>query len=458
MPVPFQIKVSHILIPLIAFACLMRLLGLEISPPGFYYDEATGASHSLCYQQTGSDLFGQRGLFSQVDFLGFQSAPFVIGGALWTSVFGIDVTGFRSFVAFAGVLAVLGVYFLARELSRERDYALWAAALAACMPWAFQSTRISWDAPLGVTLLIWGLVLAYRYGQRDQRRWQEVAGWLGAGVLLTLASYTYSPLRICALLMVLMLPFIRLQPRLVIMLVFGLGNIAVLQYYQNPDFAYRAQLLALTSDDISNPYRDLDTLGLIPAFLSQVGSHLSLSFLLGDGDFNLRHSIQTHGVLDWVSFFGLLIGAALALVTLANFRRADPSHVKMAVIGLLGIFAGIAPAALTWDSIPHGLRSLGTWPFIALLAAWGLTVVLHERVPRLAAATLLGVLFGIYLHSYFVTFPAAAQWWFDAEIVEQIRSTGTFPDHYQPVARAYHRMAQFGESCEAVRASMGVRP
>jgi hypothetical protein len=456
--VPFKLSVSIVLTTIILLACVVRFVGLEISPPGFFYDEATGAAHSLCYQQTGADLFAKRGIFSQVDFSGFQSAPFVIGGALWTSVFGIDVTGFRSFVAFAGVMSVLGVYVLARMLSPDRHYALWAAALAACLPWAFQFSRISWDAPLGVTFLVWGLALAYRRSVTDKASMPDLLIWGTAGVLLTLASYTYSPLRIQALLMVLLLPHIRWLPRATILLVFALGNIAVLQYYQDPAFAHRAQLLALTSDDPSNPFRDASIPGLLMAYFSQMASHFSLPFLLGPGDQNLRHSIQSHGVLDLVSFFGLLVGAVLALATLLDFRRVTPAQISIASIGLLGILAGVTPSALTWDSTPHALRAIGAWPFVAMLAAFGLTSILRAKESQLAASALLALLFGVYLQSYFVKYPPIAQWWFDAEFVEQIRSTDTFPDHYQPVVRAYYRMAQLGESCAAVRTSMGVTP
>lgn len=74
--------VKNVLAGLIAIACIMRFIALDVSPPGFFYDEATGAAHSMCYQQTGYDLFAQRGIFSQVDFAGIQSAPFIMGGAL----------------------------------------------------------------------------------------------------------------------------------------------------------------------------------------------------------------------------------------------------------------------------------------------------------------------------------------------------------------------------------------
>ena len=44
-----------------------RFVALEASPPGFVFDEAAIAAHSICLRQTGHDAYGQRWpLFSRV--------------------------------------------------------------------------------------------------------------------------------------------------------------------------------------------------------------------------------------------------------------------------------------------------------------------------------------------------------------------------------------------------------
>jgi hypothetical protein len=412
----------------------------------------------MCYQQTGYDLFGQRGVFSQVDFAGIQSAPFLMGGALWTAVFGTDVAGFRSFVAFIGVMAVFAIYLLARLVTQDRTYALWAAAVAACLPWAFQFSRISWDAPVGVTLLLWGMVMAFLKRSSEPPGLAAWAAWIGAGVLLTLASYTYSPLRLQVLGLVVLMPLLPWRPRLVILAIFVLGNLNTLMAYQDPAFASRAQLLALTSDDPRNPFAGASVFGLLLAYVSQMGEHLSLTFLLSPGDFNLRHSIQTHGTLDWLSFGGLLIGLALVLSSLHRLRALDRAQLSLFSVCVIGILTGLSPSALTWDSIPHALRAIGAWPFFAMLAAWGLHQLLSTRPAQLLGCACMAALFGWYLYSYFALYPGISRWWFDADIVDQIRATGEFPDHYFHVARAYHQMETLGQSCEAVRQALGVQP
>lgn len=446
---------THLVLAAIAaLACLARFVALDTAPPGFFYDEATGAAHSMCYQQTGYDLFGKRGLFSTVDAASIQSTPFLAGSAVWTAVFGTEVAGFRSFIAFVSVLTILGIGVLAQRLTQDRTFAWWALALAACLPWSFQFSRISWDAPLGVMLLVWALVFSYARTRSERPDAAQWLCWLSAGALFALASYTYPPLRLQILALVLFLPALALPARAAILGLFALCNIPVVLAYLDPDFAARAQILALTSNHPRNPFADAGFLELLWVYVTQMSQHLSLSFLLGPGDANLRHSIQTHGVLDWLSFGGLLIGTALVVTTLRNPGEASIATRRLHLLCLLGIVTGLSPAALTWEGIPHALRSLGAWPFFVLLAAEGLHKSLTSRSVQLAASAIMVVLFGVYLSSFFQHYPALARPWFDADVLQMYRSTGQLPPDHGPVVSAYYLMKVDGLSCIEVRQTL----
>ena len=434
----------HVVLALTVVACGLRFVGLERSPPGFFFDEAMGAAHSVCYRQTGRDLFGAVGMFSRVDHDVFQSAPFLMGGALWTAVFGSGVFGFRSFVAFVGILTVLGVYRLVRVAGKDDEMALWAALFAACLPWAFLFSRISWDAPLATALLVWGLSLVYT---RDRRLWPI----LGAA-LIALASYAYTPMRIQAALVLALLPGVKLREKAGLVAVFAVLMLPVLAYYAEPAFGARSRTLILTSSDPLNPYRDADSLGLVWGFVRQFASHFSPTFLLLSGDRNLRHSIQAFGMLDVVTALGIVI--AVAWLVRAVVMRAAPNEPERIVVllSVLGVVAGVVPSALTWSAVPHGVRALGAWPFFVMLAGYGWTRV-FARWPRLRMVVVAGsaVLFAAYLASLFRQYPQASERYFDVAQVRQIRENRTFPDYYGPVSRAYYRMTVFGERCEDVR-------
>ena len=57
-----RVKYKYVTILIIVFICLInlsRFLFLEVSPPGFYTDEAAGATQALCIAQSGYDFYGQ---------------------------------------------------------------------------------------------------------------------------------------------------------------------------------------------------------------------------------------------------------------------------------------------------------------------------------------------------------------------------------------------------------------
>jgi hypothetical protein len=350
-------------------------------------------------------------------------------------------------VAFIGVMTVLGLYRLVRAVGKDDEMAVWTALFAACLPWAFLFSRISWDAPLATALLIWGLSLVYT---RRHRVWPFVGA-----ALIALASYVYAPMRIQAALMVALLPGVKLREKAGLMAVFAVLAFPVLAYYSDPAFGARSRMLILTSSDPLNPYRDANSLGLAWGFIQQFASHFSPRFLLLSGDRNLRHSIQTFGMLDAVTALGVVIAVVwLARGIARRTALTDPER-AVVLLSMLGVVAGVVPSALTWSAVPHAVRALGAWPFFASLAGYGWTrVFVGWPGLRMVVVGASAVLFAAYLNSMFRQYAQASAGYFDAAQIRRIRETRTFPDYYGPVARAYYRMTVFGERCEDVRKSL----
>lgn len=146
------------LIFLIIFLNAWRFIGLEISPPGFYLDEAAGATQIICLKETWRDFYGNGpGLFT-AGFPGFglYTPIYVYGEMLWTSVFGNAIWAFRSFLALTTSLTVYFLYLWVRNISSDKT-ALYVAFAASISPWAFQFSRIAWDPPLAVLFLVMAL-------------------------------------------------------------------------------------------------------------------------------------------------------------------------------------------------------------------------------------------------------------------------------------------------------------
>jgi hypothetical protein len=166
-----------------------------------------------------------------------------------------------------------------------------------------------------------------------------------------------------------------------------------------------------------------------------------------------------------VTYIGLLLATGFLVSWLSiqiknhlKKQRSDTSQLLLPkfknflVLATIGLLTGVTPAALTWESVPHAIRSLGAWPFFVMFAIYGWTVFL-SFFPKLRGLVVMVsvICFGAYLQSYFFNYPKISGPWFDQSAVEAIRSTGQFPSNYQKVSQAYYRMHLMNERCENIQ-------
>lgn len=203
-------------------------------------------------------------------------------------------------------------------------------------------------------------------------------------------------------------------------------------------------------------------LSIAGIFLDNILVHLSPRYLLVSGDANLRHSSQFSGQLGWLDSLALAIGVLLLMLDWLHSRVGPETSSRiplkwMLLLSTWGFLTGTIPAALTWEGIPHALRSIGAWPFVSSvtgLILWRAASRWRAILP-LALATSLA--FGVsYSLDYFGRYRSVAARWFDAGVVERAREarrTGNWEEFdrlttsYPAMAVRYHRIAFRGESC-----------
>ncbi|MDD5639147.1 MAG: hypothetical protein PHO28_04580, partial [Candidatus Pacebacteria bacterium] len=101
--------IFFLLLVIILIASFFRLYKLTLIPPGIYPDEAMNANDAIKALQTHNfkvfypDNNGREGLFINLIALSFK-------------IFGISLFSFKITSAIIGILTVLGLYFLAKEL------------------------------------------------------------------------------------------------------------------------------------------------------------------------------------------------------------------------------------------------------------------------------------------------------------------------------------------------------
>ena len=383
---------------------VIRFIGLESSPPGFYIDEAGGAAQVICIKQSSYDFYLNKiPLFSpEFPDVGVYTPGYLYGEYLWTTIFGDSIYAFRSFLAFVTALTVLLLFLWCKRKSGIK-LATFVAFFATITPWAFQFSRIAWDPPIAVLFLITGLWIS---------GWEKRA-WL-AGIFFAFAAYSYGPLRLTAVLFLIFLPGFSIKNKIWAAILFGLTCIPLIWEMQHASFMARANNLLLWSASNENPYKDFNTIDLVLLFSKQIAEHFSLKFLFLSGDANLRHSIQQFGMLSWVS--GLIFVSGVVYLVINRIVGADNffsgSHTKKIIqVAIIGIVSGIIPSALTNEGNPHALRAISSWPFFMLLFG-ALATELDDRlksrwfIPLIICVSLLE--YGFYLRSYFFTYPKIA--------------------------------------------------
>ncbi|MBS1958877.1 MAG: glycosyltransferase family 39 protein [Bdellovibrionales bacterium] len=407
----------------------LRFYSIDTAPPGFYVDEATGAAEVMCLKQTGHDYFGNSyPLFSPSLGGGFYTPAYLYGQYLWTSVFGDSTTAYRSFIALITMLTIF-IFFAFLRRFVGASIALWFLILASISPWAFQFSRIAWDPPLAVfflALAIWVFTAG--------KKWSS---WLG-GIFFAAAAYSYPPTRAQAGVFLLLMPGVSWKETFKAIGAFGVALIPLLLRSMDADFKLRANLVGIWSSYDGNPWKGASLPELAWGVFTNFLKHLTPDFLFLHGDANLRHSPQTFGLISYPEAAGILVGA-IGLFRSKVRQALTPNELSLLWIALIGVITGLLPSAMTWESVPHALRSITAWPFFCMLGALGvakLTAKPKHPLWKWTALAACMVFAYFYLNDYLNEYPSRAMAWFQT-------------DHNQ-FGEAYERMRS-GMSCEQVR-------
>ena len=215
----------------------------------------------------------------------------------------------------------------------------------------------------------------------------------------------------------------------------------------------------------------------ILTLLDNLWLHLRPSYLFGIGDPNLRHSAHLVGQLSPIDILALgLAVAGVGSVALLGYRqmsrriapnwpRLDGREQVLVMVALSSMVAGMfatLPAALTWEGLPHALRSIGAWPFVALFSGAVLAIgwARLRWLPAVTASLAL-VYTGYFLPEYFRVFRHVDSGVFYRDLSEAVeaakqrqpqrsilRTLRPFSRRYGPEVLRYYLMHDGGLKCE----------
>ncbi len=367
-------KTFCILLLIIALACFFRLYHLDSVPPGIYADEAMNANEAaispgkLFYESNN----GREGLFVNLIALSF-------------SVFGISIWSFKLISALAGTATVMGIYLLGKETFKRNEAGLLAAFFLAVSFWHVNFSRTGFRAilvPLVMSFSFYLLLKGIRTG--------KMSNFAIAGIVFGLGFHTYISFRLAVLILPLFLAaflWCRFKNRgqfkkslvasaVFLAFIFLVALPIGVYFLQNPDsFISRATGVSIFSQD--NP---------IYSFLKSLGAHLAMFNFYGDS--NWRHNFSGEPQLYWPVGILFLMGLWVSVKKLvSSFKSKDEQELGAYVLLLSWLFIMLLPGILTYEGVPHALRTIGSVIpayLLAGLGAWKTYLFLSKKVKNRA--------------------------------------------------------------------------
>lgn len=356
-------------------------------PGGLYPDESVNgidALHALDTQHF--SLFypnnnGREGLFINLQ-------------AVAVHFFGNTITSLRSLAVIFGSLAILGMYFLAREVWQRRAAGLIAAFLVATSYWVINFSRIGFRASMVPCILSFMLYFLVR-GVRRKKYWDFI--W--AGLFFGLGLNTYTAFRAVPFVLLVLVPAILIAFKkpwktfwkfIPLFIIAGLitGGAMLYDYAKNPDhFSSRSNNVSVFS--VGSRSEVVKTLGL--NIVKSLGQY---NF---KGDKNWRHNYSGQPLLDPV--VNLAFAASVVVLLWQTYKllrdrltkkKCDEKIFRNILI-LSAVFVMLLPEILTNEGIPHALRAIGTIPGVYLVATWSILWVLDHFTQKNSRPIAVGI-------------------------------------------------------------------
>lgn len=417
---------------IIILAAGLRLWQLGNIPPSPDWDEVALGYDAYSISHTGRDEFGKFLPVVLRSFDDYKPALYAYLAVPAVVTFGLSVFAVRLPSAVSGIISVIAVFFLIRELFRNYRYKDWLALTASFMlaisPWSLQFSRVGFEANVGDCLNL--LAALFFIKGINNRRWFLFLSALFAGLSIYVyqSEKVFTPLFILLLAVIYWRELFKIPKKyLFAVIVFGLiivtpmltyivtNRAALLRVTGTSIFSYQTELLKTDTQKLQQDKSNNDKSGLVldnrrivytVTTVSGYISHFDPNWLFISGDID-RHHAPGMGILYLFELPLILLGIYALL-----FGEFD-KKTKLIIFGWL-LLAPV-PASIT-TGVPHAVRTLNFLPTWQILSALGLVsgyLLLSKmrfQVSKvklwylLAPVFLVFALFNIsyYLNQYFV--------------------------------------------------------
>lgn len=383
-------RTNPIIIVLIVFlASLLRFYHLVSVPPSLYWDEVSIGYNAYSILQTGKDEWGVNFPSIFKSFGDYKLPLYIYTVAGFEKILSPNELAVRLPSSLAGIITVISVYFLVKELLHKETVSQLTSLLLAISPWHLQFTRAGFEASFGLMFLT-AAVLFFLLAMRKN------IIFLFPSVVFSVAcfySYHSAALVIGALVFILVILFFRkLSSRWETLFALILG-ISLLAPYLPKYLSGAQERMNFTGISVANQEGEL-----ISNFVDNYLANFSFDYLFFKGDQEGRHSVKKIGELYLWQLPVVLIGSYFLL------RKRS----KATLIIFSWALLSAVPVALTRVS-PHALRNLmATLPW-QIISVFGLVFLFsHVRnIWRYLFVVVFVYSFLTYIHQYYVHYPVS---------------------------------------------------
>lgn len=426
----------------VLIAAILRLYQLGAVPPSPDWDEVALGYNGYSILQTGKDEYGKSFPVVLRSFDDYKPALYTYLTIPAIKVFGLNLFATRLPSAIFGILTVIAVYFLLRELFGESTFSLkirgWtvgipevATLLLAISPWHIQFSRVAFETNVG---LAFNIFTALFFIKGIRRPWLlSLAAICSAASIYTYQSEkVFTPFLVIALTLIYLRPLVKLPKKyLAAAVICGALAIAPMLVYisTHQEALLRAKATLAFSDQSTFLKQDVerlvfdkknhDFLGLVLDnrrvlyLLTGIGgylSHFNLNWLFITGDLDPHHAPGMGLLYLWTLPF-LFVGLYQFF-----FNKALQKSKQGILLMIAWFLLAPVPAAFT-SGVPHAVRTLNFLPTFQVFIATGIiatvlfinkyqTQNLLQRSVKILFSVLcfLFVIFNFfyYLNQYFV--------------------------------------------------------
>ena len=410
-------KLSTILLGIIIFiAILLRFWQLGNVPPSPDWDEASLGYNAYLIMTTGRDEYGEFLPVILRSFDDYKPGLYAYLIIPFIKLFDLNTISVRLPSAIFGVLAVIGIYFLVKELFSARGpaaphprptsssirfrsglralvggpplrvpphwIALFTAGLLAISPWHLQFSRIAFEAQAGLSLNIFS-ILFFIKGLKKGVYFVPSVIFASASIYMYQSEKVYLPILFLVLLFIYWKDLIKASRKWITgaVLIGVLFSIPMfLALISDPNSLLRARGVSVFSDQTQFLSRNVikyaddvergDIIGMMvdnrrveyaKAIVAGYISHFNLNWLFITGDIE-RHHAPNMGLLYLFELPFLFIG--IYLLVFGNFSKKT----KLTIFAIF-LVAPI-PASIT-SGVPHAVRTINFLPTFQIFTALG---------------------------------------------------------------------------------------